>query len=98
MLASVVGRHLAEAPLRAAHGDLPHEDVGHLGHRRVEIALLDDVPVDDVQPFVDVFGAPVLVVEVVGVLPHVDAEQRLEVVGDRAVLVGRRHDQNAIAV
>ena len=33
-------------------------------------------PVDDVPPRVDVVGAAVLVLQVVGVLPHVDAQQR----------------------
>jgi len=39
------------------------------------VARRDDVPVHDVQPRLDVVRATVLVVEVVRVLPHVDAEQ-----------------------
>jgi hypothetical protein len=38
-------------------------------------ALCDALPVDHVPPRLDVVRAAVLVVEVVGVLPHVDAEQ-----------------------
>src|SRR3990170_1644218 len=45
------------------------------------------VPVDDVPPSRQVVGAPVLVVEVVGILPDVDAEERRLAVHDRCVLV-----------
>ena len=55
--------------------------------RRRRVALGDLVPVDRVPPRVDVVRALVLVLQVVGVLPHVDAEQRRLAVGDRAVLV-----------
>ena len=55
-------------------------------------------PVDDVPPRVDVVGAAVLVVQVVGVLPDVDAEQRRLAVADRVVLVGGRDDREAGAV
>src|SRR4051794_29616199 len=55
-------------------------------------ALPDLVPVDDVPPGVEVLRAPVLVLEVVGVLPHVVAEQHRVPLGDRRVLVrGARH-------
>src|SRR4026209_1215665 len=49
----------------------------------------DGVPVDDVPPRLEVVGTPVLVVEVVGVLPDVDAEDRRLAVHHRRVLVGR---------
>src|SRR5690242_6301426 len=52
-------------------------------------ALLHLGPVHDVPPGVDVVRALVLVLQVVGVLPDVDAEQRRLPVGDRVVLVGR---------
>src|SRR3972149_4270567 len=52
-------------------------------------------PVDDVPPGGDVVGPAVLVVEVVGVLPDVDAEDRRLALGERAVLVRRRHDGEA---
>ena len=48
-------------------------------------------PVDHVPPSRDVVGAAVLVVQVVGVLPHVDAEDRVEALHRRAVLVGQAH-------
>src|SRR5439155_7537568 len=38
------------------------------------VAAVDLVPVDDVPERLDVLGPPVLVLEVVGVLPHVQAE------------------------
>src|SRR5271165_20353 len=52
-------------------------------------ALCDGVPVDDVPPRVDVVGATVLVLQVVGVLPHVDAQQRGLAGREGRVLVGR---------
>src|SRR5580704_2418950 len=39
-------------------------------------ALGDLAPVDDVPPRVDVVRASVLILQVVGVLPHVDAQER----------------------
>src|SRR4029453_16545257 len=45
-------------------------------------------PVDHVPPGVDVVGALVLVLQVVGVLPDVAADDRRLTVGDRCVLVG----------
>src|SRR4249920_1589266 len=53
-------------------------------------ARRDGVPVDDVPPCLEVVGPAVLVVEVVGVLPHVDAEERYVTVHDGRVLVRRR--------
>ena len=50
------------------------------------------------EPRLDVLRAAVVVVEVVRVLPDVDAQQRRQAVGDRGVLVGRRDDQHARAV
>src|SRR5206468_1122140 len=45
-----------------------------------------------------VVGPAVLVLEVVRVLPDVDAEERRLPIGDRTVLVRRRHDGQAGAV
>ena len=56
------------------------------------------VPVDDVPPRVDVVRALVLVLEVVGVLPDVDAEQRRLAAGERRVLVGAADHGEAGAV
>src|SRR4051794_30893631 len=50
--------------------------------------LVHRVPVDDVPPCGQVVGAAVLVLQVVRVLPHVDAEDRLLAFHQRAVLVG----------
>src|SRR5688572_9182065 len=48
------------------------------------------VPVHRVPPGVEVVRAPVLVVEVVGVLPDVDSEDRRVTFHERGVLVRRR--------
>ena len=52
-------------------------------------ARVHGVPVDHVPPRGDVVGAAVLVLQVVGVLPHVDAEHGVLALHDRRVLVGR---------
>ena len=58
-----------------------------------------EVPVEQlVDHSIDVRGAPVLVVEVVRVLPHVDGEQRLLALGERHFGVGRLHDLEGAAV
>jgi len=51
-------------------------------------ALVDLGPVDGVPPGGEIFGAAVLVLEVVGVLPDVVAEDGVVALGERAVLVG----------
>src|SRR5437762_9786189 len=60
--------------------------------------LVDFVPVDDVPPRVDVVRAAVLVFQVVGVLPDVEAEDRLLPVHHRVVLVRRALDRDLPAV
>src|SRR5947209_6198334 len=56
-------------------------------------------PVHDVPPGVDVVGPAVLVLEVVGVLPDVDAKQRGLTVADRIVLVrGGDHGERRAVV
>src|SRR3954454_13638754 len=55
------------------------------------------VPVHDVPPRLQVVRALVLVLEVVGVLPDVDAEEWRLPGGDRRVLVGRARDLEAAA-
>ena len=54
--------------------------------------LGDLVPVHDVPPGLEVVRALVLVLEVVGVLPDVVAQQRRRAVGERVVLVGGAGD------
>ena len=58
--------------------------------RRVELAG-DRVPRHHVPPGREVVRAAVLVVQVVGVLPDVDAEDGRLALGERRVLVRRRH-------
>src|SRR5260370_39756902 len=50
-------------------------------------ARVDRVPVQRVPPGGEVVGAPVLVLEVVGMLPYVDAQDRRQLVDVWAVLV-----------
>src|SRR5215207_1296382 len=64
--------------------------------RRVTLGHLP--PIDGVPPRVEIVGSAVLVLQVVGVLPDVHADQRRLAVGDRVVLVGRRDDRQARAV
>src|SRR6202030_500085 len=52
----------------------------------------DRVPVDHVPPGFDIIGPAVLVIQVVGVLPNIDAENRCITVHERTVLVRRRDD------
>src|SRR5258707_7548416 len=56
--------------------------------RRLLVALGDGLPVDRVEPRRHVVRALVLVLQVVGVLPDVDAKDRGQAVHVRAVLVG----------
>src|SRR5207302_8319564 len=69
-----------------------------MGHRwlvgRLEgfVTLVDLAPVDNVPPRSQIFGAAVVVLQIVGVLPHVVAEDRIEPLRKRAVLVGRGDD------
>src|SRR2546421_1905994 len=49
---------------------------------------VDRVPVQGVEPGGHVVGAPVLILQVVRGLPHIAAEERRQLVHERAVLVG----------
>src|SRR3990170_8268595 len=49
-------------------------------------------PIDGVPPRLDVLGASVLILQVIGVLPDVDAEERLAAIQDGIVLVRGRFD------
>src|ERR1700681_4438943 len=51
------------------------------------VALLDRLPVQNVPPRLEVVGAAVLIVEIIGVLPHVVAEQGMLAVHHWTVLV-----------
>src|SRR2546426_3464652 len=59
--------------------------------------LFRSCPVDHVPPRRDVFGAPVLVPEVVGVLPHVEPKERDLALDQRAVLVRGAQDLEGAA-
>src|SRR5213078_1407398 len=58
------------------------------------VILRDRVPVHHIPPRFDVIGSPVLVIEIIGVLPNVHTKQRSIAVHERAVLVwGGNHFQ-----
>src|SRR5512132_2826277 len=61
-----------------------------LSAARLAVAPCDLVPGDDVPPGRQIVRTTVLVAEVVGVLPDVDAEKRRVSLGERRVLVGGR--------
>src|SRR6266568_884722 len=65
--------------------------------RGLLVALGDGLPVDGVEPGRDVVRALVLVLEVIGVLPHVHAEDRGHSLHVRAVLVGVALDRELAA-
>src|SRR5216683_583244 len=65
--------------------------------RRLVVATADLVPVHDVPEGVDVLRPPVLVLEVVGVLPDVEAEDRRVATDERRVLVREAVDDQALA-
>src|SRR5208282_4061847 len=55
-------------------------------------SLFDFSPVDDIPPRADVISPPILVLQVVGVLPNVEPQHREFPFHNRAVLVGGRVD------
>src|SRR3989442_9664878 len=77
---------------------LPSGAGDYLGPDRAE-SRVDRVPVQGVEPGCHIVRAPVLVLQVVGVLPDVNPEDRRELVHVRAVLVGKALDRElALAV
>src|SRR5438876_9629376 len=58
---------------------------------RCSVVLCDGVPIHPVPPSLKVIGASVLVIEIVGVLPGVDAEDRRVAIHQRTVLIWRRN-------
>src|ERR1035437_5895078 len=50
------------------------------------------VPVDHLEEGLHVVGAPILILQVVGMFPHVHHQHRLVAQGERAVLVGSGFD------
>src|SRR4029077_204047 len=88
-LVSQIWRTGVSAPhwLAVRHG-------GVVGGFERGVALVDLVPVNYVPPGLQIFGAAVVVLEVVGVLPDVVAEDGIEALRDGVVLVGSAGDQD----
>src|ERR1700680_3268883 len=66
------------------------------------VALLEAagtlVPVDHVPPGREIVGAAVLVLEIVGMLPHIITHDGIQAVHQRAVLVGSGYDRELAAL
>src|SRR5580700_9914329 len=60
-------------------------------------ALVDFVPVDRAPPCGQVFRTRVVVFQIVGVLPHVVAEDGIVALADGIILIRRRHDMHFAA-
>jgi hypothetical protein len=59
----------------------------------------DHIPIDDVvQDCLNMVGAAILVIEIIGVLPYVDADQRGQVLRQGTVAAGGRDDGELVAV
>src|SRR4029450_7575984 len=56
------------------------------------------VPIHNVPPYVDVIGALGLMLQIVGVFPHVDADDALGPLHVRAVLVGCAEDSKLLVL
>jgi hypothetical protein len=56
------------------------------------VILCDFGPIHHVPPSFEIIRPAILVIEIVGVFPNIDAENRFVAVHERAVLVRRRHD------
>src|SRR5205807_2153902 len=56
------------------------------------------VPADDVPPGGDIVWPAVLILEVIGVLPYIQADDRIFAFHDRAVLVGGGGDGDFVAI
>src|SRR6266496_6289351 len=59
---------------------------------RCSVVLYDGVPIHHVPPSFKVIGAAVLVLEIVGVLPDVDTEDRRVAIHQGTVLIWRRNN------
>src|SRR6478672_9234325 len=56
------------------------------------VTFVDLVPVHNAPPGLQIFGAAVVVLKIVGVLPHVVAEDGVQSLTYRIVLIGRSND------
>ncbi len=85
-----VHREAEAAGARAAFARLNKQSETNLG-RLLEpvITLAGGVPVDHVVERGHVFRPAILILQVVGMLPHVDAGQRLPSGAEHTVLIGR---------
>src|SRR6476660_5638864 len=59
---------------------------------RLRKLFVHEVPVYQVPPGRNIIGTPVLILQVVGVLPHIKAKERHLSIRDRRILVGRREN------
>ena len=59
---------------------------------RLRKLLVHEVPVYQVPPGRNIIRTPVLILQVVGVLPHINAKKRQLSIRDRRILVGRREN------
>src|SRR5687767_14242061 len=84
--------------LPALHSRGRHGATCPVLRRRLVESLGHEIPVHDVVEGVHVLHAPVLVFEIIGVLPKIDAEQREMPFGEGTVLVGRRFDHHVLAI
>src|SRR5436853_4798144 len=65
--------------------------------RALSKSLVHRVPIHDVPPRGEVVGTAILIFEVVGVFPHVDAEEGLLPFHERTILVGSALDDELAA-
>ena len=63
-----------------------------LSIQSLPVSLADEVPVNDLEERRHVLRPPVLIFQIVGVLPNIHPKQGLLVPADRRVLIGRRLD------
>src|SRR2546423_13051084 len=56
------------------------------------VSLGHEFPIHHIKPCRDVFGTAVLVLEIIGMFPDINSEQRLLALADRRVLVRRGFD------
>src|SRR5438132_13837544 len=61
------------------------------------ITMVDFFPVHYVPPSCEIFWPPIVVLQIIGVLPNVVAEDREEALGDWVVLIRRADDLNIAA-
>ena len=50
------------------------------------------LPVDHVEPVVDICGAQIIMFEIIGVLPDVDIQEKCAGLAQRCILIGGGHD------